>query len=100
VSPKPWPTADVWRATPCWPERRYVAPEFSPEWGISIQAGRHPVVENRVDAFIPNDLQLDPTRRMLLVTGPNMGGKSTYMRQIAHIVLLACCGLYVPASGP
>jgi DNA mismatch repair protein MutS len=79
-------------------ERRYVAPEFSPDWGISIQAGRHPVVENRVDAFIPNDLQLDPTRRMLLVTGPNMGGKSTYMRQIAHIVLLACCGLYVPAE--
>jgi DNA mismatch repair protein MutS len=79
-------------------ERRYVAPQFSPEWGISIQAGRHPVVENRVDAFIPNDLLLDPTRRMLLVTGPNMGGKSTYMRQIAHIVLLACCGLYVPAE--
>jgi DNA mismatch repair protein MutS len=78
-------------------ERRYSAPEFSEQWGIQIQAGRHPVVETRVDAFIPNDLQLDPTRRMLLITGPNMGGKSTYMRQIAHIVLLACCGLYVPA---
>jgi len=78
-------------------ERRYCAPEFSPQWGIQIQAGRHPVVETRVDAFIPNHLQLDPTRRMLLITGPNMGGKSTYMRQIAHIVLLACCGLYVPA---
>jgi DNA mismatch repair protein MutS len=78
-------------------ERRYSAPEFSAQWGIRIQAGRHPVVETRVDAFIPNDLQLDPTRRMLLITGPNMGGKSTYMRQIAHIVLLACCGLYVPA---
>ena len=79
-------------------ERRYCAPEFSDQWGIQIQAGRHPVVETRVDAFIPNDLQLDPTRRMLLITGPNMGGKSTYMRQIAHIVLLACCGLYVPAK--
>jgi DNA mismatch repair protein MutS len=78
-------------------ERRYCAPEFSEQWGIQIQAGRHPVVETRVDAFIPNHLQLDPTRRMLLITGPNMGGKSTYMRQIAHIVLLACCGLYVPA---
>jgi DNA mismatch repair protein MutS len=79
-------------------ERRYAAPEFSETWGIQIQAGRHPVVETRVDAFIPNNLQLDPTRRMLLITGPNMGGKSTYMRQIAHIVLLACCGLYVPAK--
>ena len=79
-------------------ERRYVAPEFSPDWGIRLQAGRHPVVEARVDAFIPNDLRLDPTRRMLLVTGPNMGGKSTYMRQVAHIVLLACCGLFVPAE--
>lgn len=79
-------------------ERRYVAPEFSPEWGLVIQGGRHPVVETRVEAFIPNDLQLDPGRRMLLVTGPNMGGKSTYMRQVAHIVLLACCGLFVPAE--
>jgi DNA mismatch repair protein MutS len=79
-------------------ERRYSAPEFSEEWGIRIEAGRHPVVETRVDAFIPNDLNLNPSRRMLLITGPNMGGKSTYMRQIAHIVLLACCGLYVPAT--
>ncbi|MDO9225879.1 MAG: DNA mismatch repair protein MutS [Pseudomonadota bacterium] len=79
-------------------ERRYCAPEFSDTWGIHIEAGRHPVVETRVDAFIPNDLRLDPSRRMLLITGPNMGGKSTYMRQIAHIVLLACCGLYVPAT--
>jgi DNA mismatch repair protein MutS len=78
--------------------RRHVAPEFSDEWGLTIVSGRHPVVEPRVDAFIPNDLRLDPTRRMLIVTGPNMGGKSTYMRQTAQIVLLACCGLYVPAE--
>ena len=79
-------------------ERRYSAPEFSPTWGIVVEAGRHPVVETRVDVFIANDLRLDPSRRMLLITGPNMGGKSTYMRQIAHIVLLACCGLFVPAG--
>ena len=79
-------------------ERRYVIPTFSDEWGLRIQRGRHPVVEARVDAFIPNDLDLNATRRMLLITGPNMGGKSTYMRQVAHIVLLACCGLAVPAD--
>jgi len=79
-------------------ERRYAMPEFSDEWGIAIDGGRHPVVETRVDAFIPNDLKLDANRRMLLITGPNMGGKSTYMRQVAHIVLLACCGLFVPAE--
>jgi DNA mismatch repair protein MutS len=79
-------------------DRDYVAPEFSDEWGLTILAGRHPVVEPRVDSFIANDLRLDPTRRMLMVTGPNMGGKSTYMRQTALIVLMACCGLYVPAA--
>ncbi|MBK6743274.1 MAG: DNA mismatch repair protein MutS [Hydrogenophilales bacterium] len=78
--------------------RRYVEPEFSDEWGLTLIAGRHPVVEPRVDAFIANDLRLDPTRRMLMVTGPNMGGKSTFMRQTALIVLMACCGLYVPAT--
>ncbi|MDD5364369.1 MAG: DNA mismatch repair protein MutS [Gallionellaceae bacterium] len=78
--------------------RNLVRPEFSEDWGIAITAGRHPVVEPRVDAFIANDLRFDPTRRMLVVTGPNMGGKSTYMRQAALIVLLACCGLYVPAE--
>lgn len=79
-------------------ERQYVAPELSDDWGITIRAGRHPVVETRVDAFIPNDVALTPGRRMLVVTGPNMGGKSTYMRQTALIVLMACCGLYVPAE--
>ncbi len=79
-------------------ERGYTMPEYRDEWGIQIAGGRHPVVERRVEAFIPNDLALDSDRRMLLITGPNMGGKSTYMRQVAHIVLLACCGLYVPAD--
>jgi len=79
-------------------ERHYVLPHLSENWGLSIRQGRHPVVETRVDAFIANDLDLDAGRRMLLVTGPNMGGKSTYMRQVAHIVLLACCGLAVPAE--
>jgi DNA mismatch repair protein MutS len=78
--------------------RNHVRPEFSDEWGLTIESGRHPVVEPRVDSFIANDLHLDPTRQMLLVTGPNMGGKSTYMRQTALIVLMACCGLYVPAA--
>jgi len=78
--------------------RNHVRPEFSDDWGIVIEAGRHPVVEPRVDSFIANDLNLDPSRRMLVVTGPNMGGKSTYMRQAALIVLMACCGLFVPAE--
>ncbi|NWG88061.1 MAG: DNA mismatch repair protein MutS, partial [Hydrogenophilaceae bacterium] len=79
-------------------ERRYVEPVFADDWGIQIRGGRHPVVEARTDSFIANDLTLAPTRRMLIVTGPNMGGKSTYMRQTALIVLMACCGLYVPAD--
>jgi DNA mismatch repair protein MutS len=64
---------------------------------IDIDGGRHPVVEGEVERFIPNDARLDTTRRMLLVTGPNMGGKSTYMRQAALIALLAWCGSFVPA---
>jgi len=71
---------------------------YQDDTGIDIQAGRHPVVEARVAEFIPNDLQLNTENSMLLITGPNMGGKSTYMRQTALIVLLACCGSHVPAS--
>jgi DNA mismatch repair protein MutS len=74
------------------------APEYTSEPGIVIRAGRHPVVEAQVAHFIPNDVQLTRARQMLLITGPNMGGKSTYMRQVALIALLACCGLWVPAS--
>ncbi|MES2564071.1 MAG: hypothetical protein V4637_15260, partial [Pseudomonadota bacterium] len=66
---------------------------------IDIQGGRHPVVEAQVDSFIANDAQLSSTRQMLLITGPNMGGKSTFMRQTALIALLAHCGAYVPAQG-
>ncbi|MEQ1591830.1 MAG: DNA mismatch repair protein MutS [Thiobacillaceae bacterium] len=73
-------------------------PEYSDEPGIDIRAGRHPVVEAQLSHFIPNDVKLSRSRQMLLITGPNMGGKSTYMRQVALITLMACCGLWVPAS--
>ena len=76
----------------------YVMPEFSPEPGIMIMAGRHPVVEQIAQPFIANDVMLSPYRQLLLITGPNMGGKSTYMRQVALIVLLAHCGSFVPAG--
>lgn len=74
-------------------------PDLSPNPGITYTAGRHPVVEMVADhPFVPNDLKLDPQRRMLIVTGPNMGGKSTYMRQTALITLLAHIGSYIPAE--
>lgn len=79
-------------------EQNWVLPEYTDNPGIDIRAGRHPVVEAQTAQFIPNDTQLSPTRQMLLITGPNMGGKSTYMRQTALITLLACCGLPVPAE--
>ncbi|HEY9036765.1 MAG TPA: DNA mismatch repair protein MutS [Pseudomonadales bacterium] len=73
-------------------------PRMVDEPVLDIHAGRHVVVEQVLDGpFIPNDLKLDARRRMLMVTGPNMGGKSTYMRQAALIVLLAHTGCYVPA---
>ena len=76
----------------------YAPPEFSEESGIFIEDGRHPVVELQVKHFIANGADLSRARQMLLITGPNMGGKSTYMRQIALIVLLAHCGSFVPAK--
>ena len=75
----------------------YCAPEFTDEQSIEIEAGRHPVVERQVEHFIANDARLAPARQLLIVTGPNMGGKSTYMRQVALIALLAHCGSFVPA---
>ena len=77
---------------------RWTQPRFNAEPVLAIRGGRHPVVEEQVEHFIPNDLSLDSARRMLIVTGPNMGGKSTYMRQTAVIALLAYCGLFVPAT--
>jgi DNA mismatch repair protein MutS len=76
----------------------YRQPEFCDEAAIEIEGGRHPVVERQIDSFIANDTRLSSARRMLLITGPNMGGKSTYMRQAALIVLLAHCGSFVPAA--
>ena len=77
----------------------YVAPELSDRDGIVIEAGRHPVVEDCVgNTFCPNDLLMTDKQRMLVVTGPNMGGKSTYMRQVALIVLMAHIGSFVPAT--
>ncbi|MBI5921673.1 MAG: DNA mismatch repair protein MutS [Betaproteobacteria bacterium] len=80
----------------------YCQPQFQDVPGVEIVGGRHPVVEVkngiRTGKFIANDTRFSLTRRLLLVTGPNMGGKSTYMRQAALIVLLAHCGCYVPAE--
>jgi DNA mismatch repair protein MutS len=80
----------------------WTRPQFVPYPCIDIEAGRHPVVEQRLretggPEFIANDCRLDARTRMLVVTGPNMGGKSTFMRQVALIVLLAAMGSYVPA---
>ncbi|HRO62527.1 DNA mismatch repair protein MutS [Thermomonas sp.] len=74
-------------------------PVLRDEPGIAIERGRHPVVEALRDApFEPNDLVFDDATRMYIITGPNMGGKSTFMRQNALIVLLACTGSFVPAA--
>jgi DNA mismatch repair protein MutS len=91
----------------CFTERaitlNYVAPTFIIEAGLEVVNGRHPVVEQisvqtSGQPFIANDVTLNPYRQLLLITGPNMGGKSTFMRQTALIVLLAYCGCYVPAT--
>ena len=80
-------------------EFNYVQPELVNEIGIEITQGRHPVVERiQEPPFIPNDISLTPDARLLLITGPNMGGKSTFMRQTALIVILAFAGSYVPAQ--
>ncbi|MCX2834636.1 DNA mismatch repair protein MutS [Microbulbifer thermotolerans] len=78
---------------------RLCRPELGTEPGLHIRAGRHPVVEQVLDEpFVANDIELRDDRRMLVITGPNMGGKSTYMRQTALIALLAHVGSYVPAD--
>ena len=88
-------------------KRNWSKPEFTPEIGLTlgpavasmvVTGGRHPVVEaemaNGAETFIANDCRLAENRRLLLITGPNMGGKSTYMRQVALIALLAHIGSY------
>jgi len=79
-------------------KRNYVRPQFVDDIRLEIEGGRHPVVEAQIDNFIANDSRLSPTRRLLLITGPNMGGKSTYMRQVALIALMAHVGSFVPAK--
>jgi DNA mismatch repair protein MutS len=77
----------------------FTRPVLTDEIGIRIEDGRHPVVEQVLEApFVPNSVRLDPDRRLLVITGPNMGGKSTYMRQVALIVVLSGTGSFVPAA--
>src|SRR5262249_37950144 len=94
-------TIDVWAALAEVAHRRdYVRPLVDDSGVIDIEDGRHPVVEEMVPAgaFVPNDCRLDGrSTQILVVTGPNMAGKSTFMRQVAHIVLLAQTGAFVPA---
>lgn len=79
-------------------ERGFVCPEFADYPVIHIENGRHPVVEQQVRHFTANHTNLDHKHRLMLLTGPNMGGKSTYMRQVALIILLAHTGSFVPAD--
>ncbi len=79
--------------------RGYVRPELNNERRIDIKQGRHPVVESTLThSFIPNDTQLNQQESLWIITGPNMGGKSTYLRQVALICIMAHCGLFVPAA--
>ena len=80
-------------------ELRYCRPEVTEERGLHITAGRHPVVEhNQETPFVPNDSRIDGSSRLQIITGPNMAGKSVYLRQVAIIALLAQTGSYVPAE--
>lgn len=76
---------------------RWCKPDFVPTPMLQVEQGRHPVLEAVVETFTPNDCTLDPLQPMAVITGPNMGGKSTFMRQNALIVLMAHCGFFVPA---
>ena len=80
-------------------ERGYVRPIFNDDRAITIKQGRHPVVENLLqDRFIPNDTLLTDEQSTWIITGPNMGGKSTYLRQVALVSIMAQCGSLVPAA--
>src|SRR5258705_551723 len=76
----------------------WVQPQLTDGPGLEVDGARHPVLERMVESFVPNDCRLGPGRRLLVITGPNMGGKSTFMRSIAMIALLAYAGSYVPAT--
>ena len=77
---------------------RWIKPNFVPVTSVEIKGARHPVVEETIENYVPNDCDLDAQHRLHIITGPNMGGKSTYMRSIALIVLLAYSGSFVPAE--
>ena len=80
-------------------ELRFCRPTVSKERGVGISGGRHPVVEHATDTpFVPNDTEIDGSSRLQIITGPNMAGKSVYLRQVALITLLAQTGSYVPAD--
>ncbi|MAW33947.1 MAG: DNA mismatch repair protein MutS, partial [Proteobacteria bacterium] len=76
----------------------YCRPKFSDKTELKIKNGRHPIVETQIDTFIPNSINLDENKKLLLITGPNMGGKSTFMRQTAIIVIMSHIGSFVPAE--
>jgi len=83
----------------CAEQFNWSQPDLTDQNLLQIEAGRHPVVEQvQSEPFIANDVFFDTDKRVLMITGPNMGGKSTYMRQTALIVILACMGSYVPAK--
>ena len=80
-------------------EQRYVAPQFSEDNILAITEGRHPVVELQVGrSFVSNDTTLNESTSLMIITGPNMGGKSTYLRQLPLMSIMAQCGSFVPAS--
>ncbi|WP_326520668.1 DNA mismatch repair protein MutS [Mesosutterella porci] len=79
-------------------DMEWTEPELSEQSGIVIRGARHPVVEKAIEHYVANDCELVPGRRLLVITGPNMGGKSTYMRSVALIALLALAGSWVPAQ--
>ncbi|MBU6392787.1 MAG: DNA mismatch repair protein MutS, partial [Planctomycetes bacterium] len=82
-------------------ENRYVMPEITDGFELKIIDGRHPVLERRLvgESFVPNDIDLDGTYdKIMVITGPNMAGKSTYIRQVAHLVLMAQMGSFIPAK--
>jgi DNA mismatch repair protein MutS len=83
----------------CAARNNWHCPHFQDEPGMTVTAGRHPVIEETAkQTFIPNDVTFHEQQRLLIITGPNMGGKSTYMRQTALIVLLCAIGSFVPAE--